>query len=153
MRERILEYCEQTFMRYGIRSVSMDAIAVGLGISKKTIYQFFKDKEEIIKALLEKGHEEGCITLKQIDQQAQDPIEKFFLVFKHYHDELCTINPAVIYDLRKYHPNSWETFCIRKEKEPFNIFSDILVNGIEQGLFRPEINIKIMSKYSINRLC
>lgn len=38
MRERILEYCEQTFMRYGIRSVSMDAIAVGLGISKKTIY-------------------------------------------------------------------------------------------------------------------
>lgn len=149
MRERILEYCEQTFMRYGIRSVSMDAIAVGLGISKKTIYQYFKDKEEIIKALLEKGHNEDCVALKEIDNKAKDPIEKFFLAFKYYHDELCSINPALIYDLRKYHPDAWETFCIRKENDPLHMVSDILVKGIEQGLFRPEINIKIMSRFIV----
>ena len=152
MRQRILDYCEQTFLRYGIRSVSMDAIAVGLGISKKTIYQYFTDKEEIIKALMDKRHECDQKKLQEINTLAKDPIEKFFLAFKYFNNELASINPALLYDLKKYHPDVWQTFCTRKENDPAHMIEDVLMKGMEQGLIRKDVNMKVMSRYMIRMI-
>ena len=51
-KERITEKANELFMRYGVRSVSMDDIAAQLGMSKKTLYQYYTDKEELVDAVL-----------------------------------------------------------------------------------------------------
>src|SRR4030088_2070262 len=63
VKERILEKATDLFMRYGIRSITMDEIAAQLAISKKTIYQFFTDKDAMVEAVVNeemKHNEEGC---------------------------------------------------------------------------------------------
>ena len=81
-REKIIVKADELFRLYGIKSVTMDEIARELGISKKTIYQFFKDKDEVVqeatKYLLECDYRE----YETIHQQASNSIEELFLISK-----------------------------------------------------------------------
>ncbi|HEX6193727.1 MAG TPA: helix-turn-helix domain-containing protein, partial [Chitinophagaceae bacterium] len=52
-KERIQNKAEELFMQFGIRSVSMDDIANNLGMSKKTVYQYFVDKDELVEAVVQ----------------------------------------------------------------------------------------------------
>ena len=77
-KERILEKATDLFMRYGIRSITMDEIAAQLGISKKTIYQFFTDKDAMVEAVVNeetKRNEEDC---RQFSAAAENAVHEIF---------------------------------------------------------------------------
>ena len=90
------------FMQYGIRSVSMDDIANNLGMSKKTLYQYFADKDELVEGVVD-GHinevEGDCI---QCRTNATDAIHEIFLTMEHIMEELNNMNPMLLYDLILY---------------------------------------------------
>src|SRR6266446_2059660 len=103
-KERILQKAHELFMRYGVRSVSMDDIAAQLGMSKKTVYQFYTDKEELVDAVLSgilENNRKQCLADRH---RAENAIHEVFQAFDMIQDMFTNMNPSIVFDLEKYHP-------------------------------------------------
>lgn len=152
MRERIQQKAEELFHRYGIRSITMDEIAAQLGISKKTIYQSFADKDQLVTAVFEKymhENKEKCLADKA---ESKDAIHEIFLDLEMMDEMLKAMNPYVMYDLEKYHPNVFSKFIDYKQKFLYKLITDNLKRGIREEVYRPEINVDIMSRLRLGTI-
>ncbi len=133
-------------MRYGIRSITMDEIASTLGISKKTIYQFFTDKDDLVFAVIEQEigkNEEECT---QFRDEAADAIHEIFLAVEDLEELLAYTNPLMLYDLEKYHPRAFQKIKNYKYQFLHGATIENLRRGIEEGLYRKDIQKDIVAK-------
>jgi TetR/AcrR family transcriptional regulator, cholesterol catabolism regulator len=151
-KERILFKAEELLMQFGIRSVSMDDIANHLGMSKKTLYQYFADKDELVGAVVD-GHinkvEGDCINCRK---DAKDAIHEIFLTMEHITEELNNMNPMLLYDLEKFHFKAYQRFKNYKDKFLLQIIRNNIEWGIKDELYRPDLNIDVLSKYRIESI-
>lgn len=151
-KERIALKSEELFMQYGIRSVSMDDIANNLGMSKKTLYQYFADKDELVEAVVERHInmvEGDCINCQR---EATDAIHEIFLTMKHIMEEFKNMNPMLLYDLEKFHFKAYQRFKDYKDKFLLEVIQKNIEWGIKDGLYRPDLNIDVLSKYRIESI-
>ncbi|HRD43367.1 MAG TPA: TetR/AcrR family transcriptional regulator, partial [Ferruginibacter sp.] len=103
-RQRIKTEASLLILKYGLRSMSMDDIATHLGMSKKTIYQHFKDKEELVGDIINdmlKANESDCSCNISDSENA---IHEIILAMDMLQGLIPTINPSLLNDLQKYHP-------------------------------------------------
>jgi len=147
--ERIILGGEELFLKAGIKSVTMDDIAKHLGMSKKTIYQFFKDKNELVVALVKKKLQDDEDQMCDIIKQSGNVIEKMINMMKCSEEIFSRINPIVIHDLQKYHSDAWRQFQNFKSDVVMRTLQDLLTLGIEQGYIRPDIDVKIMARMRV----
>ena len=143
--QKILQKATDLFMQYGIRSVTMDEIAVQLGVSKKTIYQFYADKNELVDAVLMSildDNQENCCQYKVA---AGNAIEEVWLATEMVKEMFENMNPSLLYDLEKHHAASYEKFSQFKYKFLREVITDNLKRGIAEGLYRPGINVEIIT--------
>jgi AcrR family transcriptional regulator len=145
-KERILKGTAELFFRYGIKSVTMDDIAKHLGISKKTIYQSFRDKDEIVHTLMEMMLKQDEENYHSVSQNSENIVQEIFLHMKHMGILMGQINPNAFYDLQKYHPASWNLFKTFKENCIQRMVEEALAKGIKDGIVRKDVNPKIMAK-------
>ncbi|HTL06884.1 MAG TPA: TetR/AcrR family transcriptional regulator [Chitinophagaceae bacterium] len=148
-KERIKIQATDLFKRYGIRSVSMDDIANQLGMSKKTIYQFYADKDELVEYVIndEIHHNEMCC---QADMnQSENAVHELFLAMDMVLEMFRTMNPSVLYDMEKYHPRAFQKFLKHKNDYLYNVIRENLIRGIKEDLYRSDINIDIISRYRV----
>jgi AcrR family transcriptional regulator len=150
--ERIILGSEELFLSAGIKSVTMDDIASQLGMSKKTIYQFFKDKNELVIALVKKKLKEDEDQMSEIISKSGNVIEEMINMMKCSEEIFSRINPIVIHDMQKYHPEAWMHFQNFKSGVLVHKLEELLVKGIEQGYIRPEIDVKILAKMRVNQV-
>lgn len=150
--ERILDGARELFFSYGIRSVSMDDIARHLGMSKKTVYQHFKDKDEIVNTLLITSLESNEEQLKKLETNSKDAVQEIILIMKHISEMFSRINPNLFYDMQKYYPEAWKTFQAFKQRSMIKMVETNLQQGISQGYFRHDINVKILAKMRIEQV-
>src|SRR3569833_2856037 len=108
--DRIIQGGEDLFLTAGIKSVTMDDIARHLGMSKKTIYQFFRDKNELVIALVKKKLKEDEDQIADIMSRSANVIEEMINMMKCSEEIFSRINPIVIHDMQKYHPEAWAEF-------------------------------------------
>ena len=152
LKEKIIQESGHLFKRYGFRSVTMDEIASYLSISKKTIYQFFKDKNEVVfsatKEILKRDREE----FTSITKIAENAIEELFLVSKCLRRMVDEINPSLLFDLQKYHPDAYALFYDYKEKFIFNMIINNLNKGIKGGYFRKDIDPNILARLRVEEV-
>jgi AcrR family transcriptional regulator len=151
-KERIQAKADELFMRYGIRSISMDDIAAQLGMSKKTLYQFFADKDELVDAVVDKELKKGqcdCITCRQ---QSKDAVHEIFITMEFIAEQFRNMNPMVLYDLEKFHVSSFQKFLKHKNEFLLDVIRKNLERGIKEELFRPEINVDVMSKFRLESM-
>ncbi len=152
IKDRILLKAEELFMQFGIRSVSMDDIANGLGMSKKTLYQYFADKDELVEGVVN-GHigmsEGDCLNCRK---DAKDAIHEIFLTMEHVSAEVKNMNPMLLYDLEKFHFKAYQRFKDYKDKFLLQIIRNNIEWGIREELYRPDVNIDILSKYRIESI-
>ncbi len=145
IKDKILKGSEELFMKYGVRSISMDDIARHLSVSKKTLYQHFVDKDELVtmmsKAFLEKDKRQ-YEAITAISKNAVDELSKISVLLKQDMEEL---NPSLLFDLQKFHPKAWNLWQEFKEKFIQESMVRNLKQGIEEGYFRPEINPDIIT--------
>lgn len=149
VKDRILIKADELFMQYGIRSVSMDDIATQLGMSKKTIYQFFVDKDELVDAVVDtdlKKMQNDCTTS---GKEAEDAIHEIFIMMDRVIDQFINMNPMLLYDLEKFHFKPFQKFLEHKNKFLFRIIKDNIERGIAEELYRPELNVDVMSKFRL----
>lgn len=124
----------------------MDDIARHLAISKKTIYHFFKDKNELVIALVKKKLKEDEDQMCDIIEKADNVIEEMINMMKCSEEIFARINPIVIHDLQKYHPDAWKQFQNFKSDVLVRTLEELLTKGITQGYIRPEIDVKIIAR-------
>jgi TetR/AcrR family transcriptional regulator, cholesterol catabolism regulator len=148
MELRILQKADAMFLRYGLRSVTMDDIAKELGISKKTIYLYFADKDALIDKVTEYMLQEEKNKAEEIYKISKNPIEEIFLSTKMMKEMLQNINAVLFYDMQKYYPNSWQKYLDFK-MHFLEIIKRNLNEGISQKLYRADINVEILAKIRV----
>lgn len=148
-KERILQKAHDLFMRYGIRSITMDEIAAQLGISKKTIYQFFTDKDEIVDAVCVQEIKKNEIECGHFRSDSENAVHAIFIAVKETEEMLSSMNPLIMYDLEKHHPRSFKKFKEFKYQFLYKEIKENLERGIQEELYRPEIDIDIVAKHRI----
>lgn len=150
--ERIIEGAEELFLRGGIKSVTMDDIARHLGISKKTIYIYFKDKDELVVGLTKKKLKEDEAQMNDIINKSTNVIEEMINMLKCSEEIFSRINPIVIHDMQKYHPEAWKQFQNFKAEVVIRTLEELLTKGIKQGYIRPEIDVKVISRMRVSQV-
>lgn len=148
-KDRILVKSHEQFNRFGIRSVSMDDIAAALGMSKKTLYQHFADKEELVSACFSQVMEHNRHQCLMDQKRAENPIHEFFLAFDMTQEMFTNMNPAVIYEMEKYHPEAFRKFQEFKYGFMYNVISNNLERGIKEELYRPDVDVDVATRFRI----
>ena len=150
--QQFLEQVDKLFLSCGIKSLTMDDIARELGISKKTLYQYCTDKEDLL--IKSFSHYFKC---EETFQQAiwaknLNAIDEMFEVSKHVSEMLKNLHPSVHYDLRKYYPEAWKIFSEYRKNFLLKCVSDNMEKGKKEGLYRANLNIPIVARIHIARI-
>ncbi|RVU00579.1 TetR/AcrR family transcriptional regulator [Mucilaginibacter limnophilus] len=151
-KDRIVVGAEDLFLKAGIKSVTMDDIARHLGMSKKTIYQFYKDKNELVVALVKKKLQEDEDQIRGIIEQSGNVIEEMINMMKCNEEIFSRINPIVIHDMQKYHPEAWNLFQEFKAGFLVNMLEVLLDKGKKQGYIREDIDVRIISRMRVSQV-
>lgn len=142
MLEKICNYSERLFMRYGIKSITMDDVAKELSISKKTIYQYVTDKDDLVKKTMLLHIQEIDELSKQIfevEPNAVLQIIRLAAIVVNNHKEM---SPNVLFDLKKYHPETYSFFVQHRETTACTQMRRNLERGVKQGLYRTDMDIE-----------
>jgi TetR/AcrR family transcriptional regulator, cholesterol catabolism regulator len=150
--ERIIAASVELFYRNGIKSITMDDIASHLGISKKTIYQFYPDKDSIVMAITELELNEQLKMMDEMRSASANAVDEIFKVMSCITGTFSRITSNLFYDMQKYHPASWLRFHDFKEKNMRSFVEENLRAGIRQELYRSDINVKLMAKFRIEEV-
>jgi TetR/AcrR family transcriptional regulator, cholesterol catabolism regulator len=152
IKERIIAKAREQFFRYGVKSVTMDDIASELGISKKTIYLHFEDKDDIVHQLMQSEMENDKCDWEALNQSSKNVIEKTVKSMDIFKQVFSEINPSTFFDIKKYHPKTWELFQEHKQNFILGAIRQDLLEGIEQGFFRPDIKVDILAKMRLEQV-
>jgi AcrR family transcriptional regulator len=149
---QIIQQVKGLYQRYGIKSVTMDDVAGHLGISKKTLYEHFRDKQDLVEQVLVVEHERTCDFKSAILSRSLNAIEEMFELYKLFNNVLKEHNPSMVYDIRKYYPALYTRV---REIRRQSLLESVLANlekGKREGLYRHELNVEIIAKLHVFRV-
>ncbi|HCC71771.1 MAG TPA: hypothetical protein DEQ09_11565 [Bacteroidales bacterium] len=144
-RERITEEAAVLFMKYGIRAVTMDSIAHHLGMSKRTIYEQFADKDELLRSVVRNMTHRQKEVFLDIMKESDNVIETIFRILTLASSHFKTTNPTYLMDLKKYHYRVYEEICQKGDIRNMEMTEEILNRGIKEKIFRSDINVEIVN--------
>ncbi len=151
-KERIKQAAHDLVMRFGLRGVSMDDIAGKVGMSKKTLYQYYKDKDELVTVVVEGVISENKCLCEGHGQAAENAVHEIFLALEMMVEMFQTMNPAIIYEMQKYFPAAYEKFHQHKTKFLLSYILQNLERGIKEELYREDINTQILAKFRVESM-
>lgn len=149
---RIKKKAHELFMGLGIRSVSMDDIATQLGMSKKTIYQYYADKDELVNAVMDDEELRMQTDCNSCNVGSKDAIDEVFRNIRLIYEQFSQMNPMVLHDLEKFHPSAFGRFLKMKNEFLYQVIHSNLLRGITEGLYRSEINVDVLTKYRLESI-
>ena len=142
LREKITETANTLFQTHGIKEVKMDDIAATLGISKRTLYQLFKDKEELLYESIRYSHKQSVEQAKQLIRNAKDTMDVILSLYNLYLGQLKMMNKNYFRELKKY-PKVVEE-REKKSRQNENKVKAWLESGIKEGIFREDTNFEVL---------
>lgn len=145
-KKRIISRASELFFKNGIRSVTMNDVAEALGISKRTLYENFPNKEELLEQCIDYHYHITIEKREELERQAQNPVDIMHRHFRHTVLRLNEYHPNFANELKKLHPDIWNRQILDMIKEREAYTTQLLSDGIKQGYFRKETNPAIASK-------
>ncbi|HVD98807.1 MAG TPA: TetR/AcrR family transcriptional regulator [Cytophagaceae bacterium] len=145
----ILKGALDMFLRYGVKSITMDDISRTLGVSKKTIYQYFEDKDALVCACVSNFTEFQKESFIKMRDDSKDALEELIKCSDFMRSSVCNINPALLYDVKKYHPRAWAIYLDYRREFVEKCIQDMLHRGVGDGLFRANIDTAILARMRI----
>lgn len=146
MKQKIIVKANEMFLRHGFKSVTMDDIANEMAISKKTIYQHFKNKIDLIEATTQYLFETISCGVDEIYSMDKNPIEELFIIKDFVLTKLKDESTTAIHQLHKFYPQIHKKLMAEQFVKMGDCVIDNLQKGINQGLFRPQINKEIIAR-------
>ena len=143
--ERIIMEAGQLFGRYGIRSITMDSLAEEMGISKRTIYENFKDKDTLLLQVITYFKERQMEQVEQYFRESENSIEAFFKVMNSMINNMKQVNPLFFQDMKKYHPQIFSRLQDHGDIRDHSITRRMFQSGMEQGIIRNDLNMEILN--------
>jgi predicted DNA-binding protein YlxM (UPF0122 family) len=147
IREKIIEGAGKLFVEHGIRQVTMDTIAQALGISKRTIYENFKDKDDLLLNFLSESiitHKKSAI---EILNKSKNVIEALFGFGEYNNNIFKKVNPCFFSDIKKYHPDIFNKVMSDGEIHNYEVTYTMLKRGVNEGIFIKDIDLEIVNQF------
>jgi AcrR family transcriptional regulator len=123
----------------------MDDIAHNLGISKKTLYQHYADKDDIVTTALKNYVNSRCTEFASIKAKINNPIEELVLMSERLKQSIKNANPSMLFDLQKYHHVAWDLWKTYRNEYIRESLVRNLREGIELGFYREDLNPDIIA--------
>ena len=150
MKELILNKATDLFLNFGFKSVTMDQIANEIGISKKTIYNFFENKKHLVNVVTNGMFASITSGIKQIKKESLDPISELFDIKLFLIKILKGERTTPLYQLRKFYPETHKEITQKQFDFMTKSAVESLKSGVKLGLFRKDINIDLISRLYFN---
>jgi TetR/AcrR family transcriptional regulator, cholesterol catabolism regulator len=153
LRERIIEGASTLFRSYGIKSVTMDSLASNLGISKRTIYEVFSDKDELLIGVMQAMAERQKTLMRKIILESGNAIEAIFRILEINMNHMQEMSPAFRADIKRIHHEVLMGRYGKCEMPDYRDNTEVIIKGIEDGFFRSDLNADIVNRcfYLIGR--
>jgi AcrR family transcriptional regulator len=145
-KQRIVEEAAVMFRTYGIRAVTMDMLANQMGISKRTIYEVFHDKDELLQGVLKWMTIKQQEVMTKILDESENVIEAIFKMLDLMSNHFQNMSPAFQMDIKKYHHNVLRKLGEQNDLPYYRNNTEIVKRGIKEGVFREDIDIEIINK-------
>lgn len=152
MEEKLIQLSRSLFSKYGIKSISMDEISREAGISKKTLYQFFTSKEELVDKLITQFITEHLALLEECNNNSGNAVEIISKRVKGPYSLLTEFSPTFYFDLRKYFPMSWKRVVEHFRSDVQKAIRVNIEKGMEEGLYRNDLNIDFITHLRFHQL-
>jgi AcrR family transcriptional regulator len=152
IKERIRQKADELFRRYGIKSVTMDEIANQLGVSKKTIYHSFSDKNELVDEVVVnilKYNKNCCQSYKSNSLNA---IHEVYLAMEMLQVMFDNMNPVILFDIERNHPATYKKFKEYKYQFLYELVKENIDRGKREELYRPEVNTDVAAKVRLETM-
>lgn len=147
-----MEGADELFCRFGIKNVTMDDIARHLGMSKKTIYQYFEDKNKLVVQMVESDIEEHHQHIHRIEHETKNAVEEILETMSYMKGIFARTNPTMFIDMQRYHGDAWLVFRKFKEETMYRQVMKNIEKGREQGLYRSDFNAKIVARLRLEEI-
>ncbi len=148
-KEKILVEAEILFMKFGVRSVSMDDIARHLAVSKKTLYQHFADKDELVTLMAKRHMSQDKVAFDAIKKESKNAIDELVKISELLKRDLQDMNPCLLFDLQKFHAKAWSFWLDYRDNYVRQSVVRNLKQGMEEGFYRPDISPEILATVRI----
>ncbi len=150
--ESIISRVTELYYQYGIKSVTMDDVARELGMSKKTLYKYVSNKDELVEYCVNNLVEKRDCAFKEIEKEAMNAIEELFLVNEHVVNMLKNYNPSTEYDLKKYYPHLYGKLRKFRRENMYEAVKNNIVKGKQENLYRENLDEDIISRVHVSRI-
>jgi len=148
MKEKIITKASELFLKLGFKSITMDDIAGEMCISKKTIYKYFCNKELLVEESTESIHKAVHETINSIVQMNHNAIVENFKIREMFSEMFkSSVDTSPIYQLKKHYPDIYEKVMLREINECSMWFRNNILKGIENGLYREDVDIDTYVKF------
>lgn len=142
----ILDAADKLFRKYGIRSVTMTEIARELGISKKTLYVHIENKQDLVAKIVNNYISEEKQMCNDVVIDADNALDELLRISVYVQNQIKAMNPSIIYDLQKYYRSVWKLMDGFHRTYILNMAERNLQRGVEEGIYRADLDIKIIAK-------
>ncbi|MDP1725845.1 MAG: TetR/AcrR family transcriptional regulator [Bacteroidota bacterium] len=149
-KNKILAGAESLFLKYGFKNITMDDIARELGVSKKTLYQFFDDKSSLVDQTVSRHIEHEECACRNLRNQISNPIDYMLMITDTFGDLKKQINQSILYDLKKYFKSTWEKLNQFRIDFIYSQVLDNLKKGKEMGLYHENLNENLVARFYIH---
>ncbi len=147
-REKILQRTGELFRMMGMKSLTMDYIASDMGISKRTIYELFPDKDTLMLHSIEYMIMESNKSILDLVRKADNVVEAIFVMIEAQHRQMMESNPVILEDLQRYFVRLQTSYYANREKcREFSVSYTLLERGIKEGIFRAELKIDLVDTF------
>lgn len=147
MKEKIIKKATDMFLKLGFKSVTMDDIACEMCISKKTIYKYFSNKEKLIEEGTEVVHQKIHTLMDEVVAKNYNAIEENFEMRKMFKEMFQSFDHSPAFQLKKHYPEIYGKMMANEIEDCNMMFTQNIVKGIQQGLYRPETDVEASTKF------
>lgn len=151
-KKEILEQSLKLFMRLGIKSLTMDDVATQLRMSKKTLYEHFTDKNDLVEQAVAAVCTFHRDTINAICARGLNAIDENEEITRFIVGQIGSMHPSVQFDLQKYHPRAWEIMEQREREDVYVCVTANLKKGIAEGLYREDLDVEVITRLYIARM-
>jgi TetR/AcrR family transcriptional regulator, cholesterol catabolism regulator len=131
--------------KFGVKSTTMDDIANHLRISKKTLYKYFKDKNEVVQRIVQAQCEFEKLTIVQIVNESKNAIDELIRINNFVSSNISNVHASTLFDLEKYYPVAFSYFCDHKETYVRDLVKSNLKKGVVEGFYRDNLDIELVT--------
>ncbi len=147
--DKILSSSIELFTQYGFKTITMDDIARRAGISKKTLYQHFANKHEVVSETMTWYKNNTTANCECMLQDAENALEAMVKILAFFDGIYKRINPMAMFEMQRFFPEAYKKFREQLLERDVTMVRDNILQGIKEGFYRPDLNAELLARFRI----